>query len=143
MRSYWLVVGLTSLRKITWQSMLMCSIVCNKTIFKTTDLRNQISFPQVKVASYKWPRIRVALEHTRKLLPRGGGKGIIRTARMLENVLQMCNLWKMFLWANTGQNFQWSINVVFKSGLTFYDDSMHNNIMINSTLQQLIWLHWS
>ena len=43
--------------------------------------------PQVNVVSYKCLRIRVALEHTTTLLPRGGGKGGRGIARMLGNML--------------------------------------------------------
>ena len=43
--------------------------------------------PQVNVVSYKCLRIRVALEHTTTLLPRGGGKGGRGIARMLGKML--------------------------------------------------------
>ena len=59
----------------------------NNTISTTTDLRYQIPLPQVNVVSYKCLRIRVALEHTTTLLPRGGGKGGRGIARMLGKIL--------------------------------------------------------
>ena len=43
--------------------------------------------PQVNVVSYKCLRIRVALEHTTTLLPRGGGKGGRGIARMLGKMV--------------------------------------------------------
>ena len=62
----------------------MRTTVGNKNISKTTDLLNQIPFSQVKVTSYKRPMIRVALEHTTTLLPRGEGKGDTMFRKMLS-----------------------------------------------------------
>ena len=76
---------------------LIRTSVQNKTISKTTDLRSQIPFPQVKVAFYKRSRICVALEHTTTLLPRGGGKGKIGTARMFSKILWKCAIFSRVL----------------------------------------------
>ena len=76
---------------------LIRTSVRNKTISKTTDLRSQIPFPQVKVAFYKRSRIWVALEHTTTLLPRGGGKGKIGTARMFSKILWKCAIFSRVL----------------------------------------------
>jgi len=54
-------------------------------------------FPQVKVVSYKHPRIRVALEHTTTFPPRGGGKGGIGIATMLRKMLWECNVFSTVL----------------------------------------------
>ena len=53
--------------------------------------------PQVNVVSYKCLRIRVALEHTTTLLPRGGGKGGRGIARMLGKMLQECDIFSTVL----------------------------------------------
>ena len=63
----------------------MHTIEHNNTISTTTDLRYQISLPPG--VSYKCLRIRVSLEHTTTLLPRGGGKGGRGIARMLGKML--------------------------------------------------------
>ena len=75
----------------------MRTIVRNKTISKTTDLRNQIPFSQVKVASYKRPIIRVALEHTTTLLPREEEKGRIGIATMFTKMLSKCAIFSRVL----------------------------------------------
>ena len=71
-------------------SLLMCPILRVKTISKTTALRKHISLPQVNVASYKRPRIRLSLEDTTTLLPGGGGKGTSGTAAMFRKMLTKC-----------------------------------------------------
>ena len=53
--------------------------------------------PQVNVVSYKCLRIRVALEHTTTLLPRGGGKGGRRIARMLAKMVWECDIFSTVL----------------------------------------------
>ena len=53
--------------------------------------------PQVNVVSYKCLRIRVALEHTTTLLPRGGGKGGRGIARMLGKMLCECDIFSTVL----------------------------------------------
>ena len=53
--------------------------------------------PQVNVVSYKCLRIRVALEHTTTLLPRGGGKGGHGIVRMLGKMLCECDIFSMVL----------------------------------------------
>ena len=53
--------------------------------------------PQVNVVSYKCLRIRVALEHTTTLLPRGGGKGGRGIARMLGKTLWECDIFSTVL----------------------------------------------
>ena len=70
----------------------MRTAIRNKTISKATDLRNQIPFPQVQVASYKRSRIRVALQDTTTLLPRGGENGTIGTAMIFRKMLSKCSI---------------------------------------------------
>ena len=53
--------------------------------------------PQVNVVSYKCLRIRVALEHTTTLLPRGGGKGGRGIARMLGKMVWECDIFSTVL----------------------------------------------
>ena len=53
--------------------------------------------PQVNVVSYKCLRIRVALEHTTTLLPRGGGKGGRSIARMLAKMVWECDIFSTVL----------------------------------------------
>ena len=53
-----------------------CTLSNATTLFqKQLICGTKFPFPQVNVVSYKCLRIRVALEHTTTLLPRGGGKG--------------------------------------------------------------------
>ena len=53
--------------------------------------------PQVNVVSYKCLRIRVALEHTTTLLPRGEGKGARSIARMLAKMVWECDIFSTVL----------------------------------------------
>ena len=70
---------------------------------KTTLLQQQLicgtksPSPQVNVVSYKCLKIRVALEHTTTLLPRGGGKGGRGIARMLGKMLCECDIFSTVL----------------------------------------------
>lgn len=54
-------------------SPLMCPILRVKAFSKTAP-RKHISLPEVNVASYKRPRIRLSLEDTTTLLPVVGGR---------------------------------------------------------------------
>lgn len=74
----------------------MHTIECNNTITRTTDLRYQIPPPQVNV-SYKCLTIRVALEHTTTLLPRGRGKGGHGIVGMLGKMLCGCDIFSTVL----------------------------------------------
>ena len=65
-------------------SPLMCPILRVKTFSKTAP-RKHISLPEVNVASYKHPRIRLSLEDTTTLLPGGGGESV--HLRCLEKCL--------------------------------------------------------
>ena len=69
-------------------SPLMCPILRVKTFSKTAP-RKHISLPEVNVASYKRPRIRLSLEDTTTLLP-GGGGGRIGTSTMFRKMLTKC-----------------------------------------------------
>ena len=71
-------------------SPLMYPILRVKTISKTTAPRKHISLPQVNVASYKCPRIRLSLEDTTTLLQGGGGRGRSGTDKMFRKMLTKC-----------------------------------------------------
>ena len=94
--SGWMLQSRTKLLENLYPS--MHTIEHNNTITTTTDLRYQIPPPpQVNVVSYKCLRIRVALEHTTTLLPRGGGKGGHGIVRMLGKMLCECDIFSMVL----------------------------------------------
>ena len=80
----------------------ICTLPC--TLSNTTTLLQQqlicgtkCPSPQVNVVSYKCLRIRVALEHTTTLLPRGGGKGGRGITRMLGKMLCECDIFSTVL----------------------------------------------
>ena len=98
----------------------MHTIQRNNTISTTTDLRYQVPLPpgqccflqmskdqgcfrphnniaSYNVVSYKCLRIRVALDHTTTLLPRGGGKGGRSIARMLAKMVWECDIFSTVL----------------------------------------------
>jgi len=66
---------------------IMFTFLRNKTISKTTPLREEIPFPQFNVASYKRPGIRLPFEHTTTSLPGEGGEGRTGTATMFRKML--------------------------------------------------------
>ena len=51
-------------------------------------MQKGIPLPQVNVASYKWPRIRL-LKHTTTVPPAGGGEGRIGTATMFQKKIML------------------------------------------------------
>ena len=65
----------------------MSPFLRNKTISKTTPLRNENPFPQFKVASYKRPGVRLSFEYTTTLLSGERGEGRIGTATMFRKML--------------------------------------------------------
>ena len=65
----------------------MSPFLRNKTISKTTPLRNENPFPQFDVASYKRPGIRFSFEYTTTLLSGERGEGRIGTATMFRKML--------------------------------------------------------
>ena len=75
-----------------------CTLCNTTTLFqKQLICGTKFPFPQVNVVSYKCLRIRVALEHTTTLLPRGGGKGGRGTARMLGKRVWECDIFSTVL----------------------------------------------
>ena len=65
-----------------------CTLCNALTLFqKQLICGTKFPFPQVNVVSYKCLRIRVPLEHTTTLLPRGGGKGGSGIGRMLGKIV--------------------------------------------------------
>ena len=65
---------------------IMSTFLRNKTISKTTPLRKEISFPQINVASYKRPGIRLSLKYTTTLLSGERGEGRTDTATMFRKI---------------------------------------------------------
>ena len=75
----------------------MSPFLRNKTISKTTPLRNENPFPQFDVASYKRPGIRLCFEYTTTLLSGEGGEGRIGTATMFRKMLSKCTIFSTVL----------------------------------------------
>ena len=58
----------------------MSTFLRNNTISEMTVLRKEIPFPQLNVASYKCPGMRLSFEYTTTLLSGEGGEGRAGTA---------------------------------------------------------------
>ena len=65
----------------------MSTFLRNKTISKTTPLREENPFPQFNVASQKRPGIRLSFEYTKTLLSGEGGEGRTGTATIFRKML--------------------------------------------------------
>ena len=79
---------------------LMRTTYRNKTIFKSTALRNENPLPQFKVASYKCLGIGLSFEDPTKLLPGGGGGGGGKNrsaTKFRKNAPQVCNFLNGFV----------------------------------------------
>ena len=76
---------------------IMSPFLRNKTISKTTPLRNENPFPQFDVASYKRPGIRLSFEYTTTLLSGEGGEGRTGTATMFRKMLSKYTIFSTVL----------------------------------------------
>ena len=76
---------------------IMSTFLRNKTISKTTPLRNENSFPQFNVASYKRPGIRLSFELTTTLLSGERGEGRIGPATMFRKMLSKYTIFSTVL----------------------------------------------
>ena len=76
---------------------IMSTFLRNKTISKTTPLRNENPFPQFNVASYKRPGIRNSFGYTTTLLSGQGGEGRIGTATMFRKMLSKYTIFSTVL----------------------------------------------
>ena len=66
---------------------IMSTFLRNKTISKTTPLREENPFPRFNVASQKRPGIRLSFEYTTTLLSGEGGEGRTSTATIFRKML--------------------------------------------------------
>ena len=66
---------------------IMSTFLRNKTISKTTPLREENPFPRFNVASQKRPGIRLSFEYTITLLSGEGGEGRTGTATIFRKML--------------------------------------------------------
>ena len=75
----------------------MSTFLRNKTISKTTPLREENPFPQFNVASHKRPGIRLSFEYTTTLLSGEGGEGRTGTATMFRKMLSKYTIFSTVL----------------------------------------------
>ena len=66
---------------------IMSTFLRNKTISKTTPLREENPFPRFNVASQKRPGIRLSFEYTKTLLSGEGGEGRTGTGTIFRKML--------------------------------------------------------
>ena len=76
---------------------IMSTFLRNKTISKTTPLREENPFPQFNVASHKRPGIRLSFEYTTTLLSGEGGEGRTGTATMFRKMLSKYTIFSTVL----------------------------------------------
>ena len=75
----------------------MSTLLCNKTISKTTPLWKENLFPQFNVASHKRQGIRLSFEYTTTLLSGEGGEGRTGTATMFRKMLSKYTIFSTVL----------------------------------------------
>ena len=77
--------------------LIMSTFLRNKTISKTTPLREENPFPRFNVASHKRPGIRLSFEYTTTLLSGEGGEGRTGTATMFRKKLSKYTIFSTVL----------------------------------------------
>ena len=76
---------------------IMSTFLRNKTISKTTPLREENPFPRFNVASQKRPGIRLSFEYTTTMLSGEGGEGRTGTATMFRKMLSKYTIFSTVL----------------------------------------------
>ena len=75
----------------------MSTFLRNKTISKTTPLREENPFPRFNVASHKRPGIRLSFEYITTLLSGEGGEGRTGTATIFRKMLSKYTIFSTVL----------------------------------------------
>ena len=75
---------------------IMSTFLRNKTISKTTPLREENPFPRFNVASQKCPGVRLSFEYTTTLLSGEGGEGRTGTAMMFRKMPPKYTIFSQF-----------------------------------------------
>ena len=76
---------------------IMSTFLRNKTISKTTPLREENPFPRFNVASHKRPGIRLSFEYITTLLSGEGGEGRTGTATIFRKMLSKYTIFSTVL----------------------------------------------
>ena len=109
----------------------MSTFLRNKTISKTTPVREENPFPRFNVASHKRPGIRLSFEYITTLLSGEGGEGRTGTATIFRKMLSTYTIFSTVL-----------SKIVYKVIRVFsqeYLQGQNKNMLIKSTLQKLFW----
>ena len=80
----------------------MSTFLRNNTISEMTVLRKEIPFPQLNVASYKRPGMRLSFEYTTTLLSGEGGEGRAGTATTFRKMLGKYTIFSTVLFTIVG-----------------------------------------
>ena len=91
---------------------IMSTFLHNKTISKTTPLREGNPFPRFNVASQKCPGIRLSFEYTTTLLSGEGGEGRTGTATIFRKMLSKYTI------------FSTVLSKIVAPGISFLDPSL-------------------
>ena len=84
---------------------IMSTFLRNKTISKTTPLRDENPFPQFNVVSYKRPGMRLSFEYTTTLLSGERGEGRIGPATMFRKLLSKYTIFSIVLSKNVARYY--------------------------------------
>ena len=110
---------------------IMSTFLHNKTISKTTPLREENPFPRFNVASHKRPGIRLSFEYITTLLSGEGGEGRTGTATIFRKMLSKYTSFSTVL--------SKIVYIVIRVFSQEYLQGQNKNMLIKSTLQKLFW----